>query len=52
MSLDMEQNPWGFCSTSSDMRETRVLIRLLQMYFSQNWEFGSVLTKLQNFRGV
>jgi hypothetical protein len=27
------------------MSETRVLIRLLRMYFPRNWEFGSVLSK-------
>jgi hypothetical protein len=33
------------------MSETRILIRLLLMYFPQNWEFGSALSKLQNFGG-
>jgi hypothetical protein len=33
------------------MSETRILISLLQMYFSWNWEFGSALSKLQNFGG-
>jgi hypothetical protein len=27
------------------------IIRLLRMYFSRNWEFGSVLSKLRNFGG-
>jgi hypothetical protein len=33
------------------MSETRILTRLLRMYFLRNWEFGSVLSKLRNFRG-
>jgi hypothetical protein len=33
------------------MSETRILIRLLQMYFPRNWEFGSALSKLRNFGG-
>jgi hypothetical protein len=33
------------------MNETHILIRLLQMYIPQNWEFGSALAKLWNFRG-
>jgi hypothetical protein len=28
--------------------ETRVLIRLLRMYFPRNWEFGSALSKLES----
>jgi hypothetical protein len=31
------------------MSETHILIRLLWMYFPQNCEFGSALSKLQNF---
>jgi hypothetical protein len=31
--------------------ETHILIRLLLMYFQRNWEFGSALSKLQNFGG-
>jgi ABC-type glycerol-3-phosphate transport system substrate-binding protein len=34
------------------MNETRILIRLLGMYFPWNWEFGSALAKLQNFGRV
>jgi hypothetical protein len=34
------------------MRETRILIRLLRMYFPRNREFGSALSKLRNFGGV
>jgi hypothetical protein len=30
------------------MSETRILIRLLRMYFPRNWEFGSALSKLPN----
>jgi hypothetical protein len=29
--------------------ETRILIRLLRMYFQLNWEFGSALSKFWNF---
>jgi hypothetical protein len=32
------------------MSETHILIRLLRMYFPRNWEFGSALSKLLNFR--
>jgi hypothetical protein len=31
------------------MGETRILIRLLRMYFPRNWEFDSALSKLWNF---
>jgi hypothetical protein len=33
------------------MEEPRILIRLLWVYFTRNWEFGSALSKLQNFGG-
>jgi hypothetical protein len=33
------------------MSETRILIRLLRMYFPWNWEFGSALSKLRNLGG-
>jgi hypothetical protein len=33
------------------MSETRILIRLLRMYFPENWEFCSALSKLRNFGG-
>jgi hypothetical protein len=33
------------------MSETRILIRLLWMYFPWNWEFCSALSKLWNLRG-
>jgi hypothetical protein len=33
------------------MSETRILVRLLRMYFPRNWEFGSALSKLRNFGG-
>jgi hypothetical protein len=29
--------------------KTRILIRLLRMYFPENWEFGLALSKLWNF---
>jgi hypothetical protein len=38
-------------STQLQMSETCILIRLFQMYFPQNWEFGSALSKLRNFGG-
>jgi hypothetical protein len=31
--------------------KTRILIRLLWLYFPRNWEFGSALSKLRNFGG-
>jgi hypothetical protein len=33
------------------MSETRILIRLLRMYFPRNWEFGLALSKLRNLGG-
>jgi hypothetical protein len=33
------------------MSETRILIRLLRMYFPRNWEFVSDLSKLRDFGG-
>ena len=33
------------------MSESRILVRLLRMYFPRNWEFGSALSKLRNFGG-
>ena len=33
------------------MSESRILVRLLRMYFPWNWEFGSALSKLRNFGG-
>jgi hypothetical protein len=33
------------------MSETRILIKLLQVYFPWNWEFSPALSKLQNFGG-
>jgi hypothetical protein len=33
------------------MSESHILIRLLQMCFPRNWEFGSALSKLRNFGG-
>jgi hypothetical protein len=34
------------------MSKSRILVRLLRMYFPRNWEFGSALSKLRNFGGV
>jgi hypothetical protein len=31
------------------MSKTRILIRLLRMYFPRNWEFGSALSKRRIF---
>jgi hypothetical protein len=33
------------------MSETRILLRLLQMYIPRNWEFGPAFLKLRNFGG-
>ena len=33
------------------MSESRILVRLLRMYFPRNWEFGSALSKFRNFGG-
>ena len=33
------------------MSESRILVRLLRMYFTRNWEFGSALSKHRNFGG-
>jgi hypothetical protein len=41
----------GVVPPNLQMSETHILIRLLWMYFSQNWEFGSALSKLQIFFG-
>ena len=39
----------AFHETTQKMSESRILVRLLQMYFPRNWEFGSALSKLRNF---
>ena len=41
----------AFSRNNSKMSESRNLVRLLRMYFPQNWEFGSALSKLRNFGG-
>jgi hypothetical protein len=54
---DRGQSEWGSGRGSPQsgvplnlqMSETPILIRLLWMYFPQNWEFGSALSKLWNF---
>jgi hypothetical protein len=43
--------PWSGVPLNLQMSETRILIRLLQMDFPRNWEFGSALSKLRNFEG-
>ena len=40
-----------FHETTQKMSESRILIRLLRMYFTRNWEFASALSKLRNFGG-
>jgi hypothetical protein len=40
--------PWSGVLLNLQMGETRILIRLLLMYFPWNWEFGSAFSKLQN----
>ena len=40
-----------FMKQLKKMSETRILVRLLWMYFPRNWEFGSVLSKLRHFGG-
>jgi hypothetical protein len=42
--------PWSGVLLNLRMGETRILIRLLGIYFSQNWEFGWALAKLLEFR--
>jgi hypothetical protein len=44
--------PWSGVPLSLLMGETRILIRLLWMYFLRTWEFGSALSKVQNFGGI
>jgi hypothetical protein len=43
--------PWSGVPLNLQMSETRILIRLLRMYFPQKLEFGSALSKLRNFGG-
>jgi hypothetical protein len=43
---------WSGVPLNLQMSENRILIRLLQMYFPRNWEFGSALSKLQNWGGL
>jgi len=38
-----------FHETTQRMSESRILVRLLRMYFPRNREFGSALSKLRNF---
>jgi hypothetical protein len=44
--------PWSGVLLNLQMSETSILIRLLQMYLPQNWEFGSALSTFQNFLGA
>ena len=41
----------AFHETTKKMSESRILVRLLRMYFPRNWEFGSALSKPRNFVG-
>jgi hypothetical protein len=43
--------PYSGVLLSLQVCETRILIRLLRMYFPRNREFGSALSKLRNFGG-
>jgi hypothetical protein len=43
--------PYSGVPLNLQMNETRILIRLLQMYIPRNWELGTALAKLRNFRG-
>jgi hypothetical protein len=43
--------PYSEVLLNFQMSEPRILIRLLHMYFPRNWEFGSALSKLQNWGG-
>ena len=38
-----------FTKQLKKISESRILVRLLRMYFPRNWEFGSALSKLRNF---
>jgi hypothetical protein len=43
--------PYSGVALNLQMSQTRILIRLLGMYFPRNREFGLVLSKLRNFGG-
>jgi hypothetical protein len=43
---------WGAgVPNSAKMSETRILVRLVRIYFPWNWEFGSAFSKLRKFGG-
>jgi hypothetical protein len=44
-------SPYSGIPLNLQMSETRILIRLLGMYFPRNWEFGSALSTLRNLGG-
>jgi hypothetical protein len=44
--------PLSGVALNLQMSETRILIRLLRVYFPRNREFGSALSKLRNLGGV
>jgi hypothetical protein len=43
--------PYSGVPLNLQASETRILIRLLRMYFPRNRKFGSALSKLRNFVG-
>jgi hypothetical protein len=45
-------SPFSGVPLHLQVSETHILIRLLRMYFPWNWEFGSALSKLWNFKLV
>jgi hypothetical protein len=47
-----EVAPYSGVPLNLQMTKTRILIRLLRIYFPRNWEFGAALPKLRNFGGL
>jgi hypothetical protein len=43
--------PYSGVPLNLQRSEIHILIRLLQMYFPRNWEFGSAWSKLRTFGG-
>jgi hypothetical protein len=41
--------PYSGVPLNLQMSETRILIRLLRMYFPRDWEFDSAFSKFRNF---
>jgi hypothetical protein len=44
--------PWSGVPLYLEMSETRIIIRLLRIYFPRNWEFDSALSKLRYATGL